>query len=56
LRFPALSAVKRMMTWSGIPCGDVVAPRNTMGPEDEARLIEALAASTFKDAAFAKPR
>lgn len=55
LRFPALSAVKRMMTWSGVPCGDVVAPRRSMNAEEEARLIEALAASTFRDAPFARP-
>lgn len=55
LRFPALSAVKRMMTWSGVPCGDVVAPRRSMNPEEEARLIEALASSSFRDAPFARP-
>ncbi|MBS1829875.1 MAG: dihydrodipicolinate synthase family protein [Acidobacteria bacterium] len=56
LRVPALSAVKRMMTWSGIPCGDPVAPRRTMTAEDEQKLIAMLAASSFKDAPFAKPR
>ncbi|MBL8175205.1 MAG: dihydrodipicolinate synthase family protein [Bryobacterales bacterium] len=56
LRVPALSAVKRMMTWSGIACGDPVPPRRTMTGEDEEKLIAMLAASSFKDAAFARPR
>jgi N-acetylneuraminate lyase len=56
LRFPALSAVKRMMTWSGVSCGDVVAPRRSMNSEEEARLIEALATSTFRDAPFSRPQ
>ena len=54
LRVPALSAVKRMMSWSGIPCGDPVSPRRTMTAEDEKKLAALLAASSFKDAPFAR--
>lgn len=56
LRFPALAAVKRMMTWSGVPCGNPVPPRKWMNAEEEAGLIAALAASSFRDRDFARPR
>ncbi len=56
LRFPALSAVKRMMTWAGIPCGDTAPPRRTMTQAEEDALVATLAASTFRDYPFAQRR
>ncbi len=56
LRFPALAAVKRMLEWSGIQCGPVLAPRRGLTPEEERRLAEALATSSFAAASFAGAR
>jgi N-acetylneuraminate lyase len=55
LRFPALAAVKRMLTWSGIPCGDPLAPRLPMNGAEERRLIQALDATSFAGAPFTRP-
>lgn len=55
LRFPAMGAVKRMMTWAGVDCGEPVGPRQGLTSEMEHGLIEALAASSFAEADFARP-
>ncbi|MBI4905073.1 MAG: dihydrodipicolinate synthase family protein [Acidobacteria bacterium] len=54
LRFPALSAVKRMMTWAGIPCGDPTPPRRTLTQAEEDAFASALAASSFRDEPIAQ--
>ncbi|MCZ2146203.1 MAG: dihydrodipicolinate synthase family protein [Bryobacterales bacterium] len=56
LRYPSISAVKRMMTWAGIPCGDAVAPRRSLTPAEEEHLLHDLANSSFRDMPFAGPR
>jgi N-acetylneuraminate lyase len=38
LRFPALSAVKLLMTWSGIDCGKTVEPRRWLTVAEEKKL------------------
>lgn len=49
LRFPALAALKQMLKWSGIDCGEVAAPRRSLTAEE----CEALRAELFQ-AGFAK--
>lgn len=38
LRFPFLSALKKVLTWEGIPCGSVVRPRTVLTPAQETQL------------------
>jgi N-acetylneuraminate lyase len=52
LRFPMLAAVKRMMAWSGINCGQVSAPRRELTAEEEQALHDALMKSGFAPEQF----
>ena len=56
LGFPMLAAIKKMLEWSGIACGPCFGPRRRLTSDEEQRLIEALAASSFAEAPFAGPR
>jgi N-acetylneuraminate lyase len=42
LDYPLLPAIKQVLTWSGIPCGDAVAPRTRLTSEQLASLRERL--------------
>jgi len=53
LRFPALSAVKRLLRAAGVPCGPCMAPRSQLDAQAEAGLRAALAKSSFANADFA---
>ena len=55
LEFPMLPAIKKMLEWSGIACGPCFRPRRPLAPEQERRLAEALAVSSFASAPFARP-
>ncbi|MCC6341431.1 MAG: dihydrodipicolinate synthase family protein [Bryobacterales bacterium] len=56
LRYPAISAVKRMMSWAGVPCGDAAAPRQTLTRAEEEHLLADLANSSFRGMPFAGRR
>jgi N-acetylneuraminate lyase len=47
LRFPLHSAVKQIVTWQGIECGDALAPRAVLTPAQREELWEELAGSGF---------
>jgi len=53
LRFPAIQAVKQMLTWSGIDCGPCLGPQPVLTYDERCRLSEGLAASSFADRLFA---
>ncbi len=38
LSMPTIAAIKQIMTWRGIPCGEAVAPRRGLTPEEVTRL------------------
>ncbi len=56
LRFPALSAVKKMLAWSGIDCGGSIGPRRPLTAEEERQLREALVAAGFTQFTAPQPR
>lgn len=47
LRFPPMPAVKRILSWQGYDCGRCLRPRRDLVPEEEAKLRELLAQSSF---------
>lgn len=47
LSFPLLPSLKRLLTWSGIECGDPVAPRRTLSAAEETALRAAVKAAGF---------
>ncbi len=52
LRFPVFAAVKRMLTWSGIECGTMLAPRRGLTAEEEELLHKSLQQAGFDPAGF----
>lgn len=54
LRFPALAAVKLLMTWSGIDCGPTVAPRRLLTQQEETRLRIEVREAGFAPDGFGK--
>jgi N-acetylneuraminate lyase len=46
LRFPALAAVKQLLTWSGIDCGACLGPRRPLAAEEAELLRAQIAASS----------
>lgn len=42
LRFPLVPAIKQILTWSGIDCGQAIAPRRSLTTEETRSLGEAL--------------
>lgn len=53
LRFPLFPAIKKMLGWSGIDCGPVLAPRRELTADESSQLRGLLARSSFADAPFA---
>ncbi len=47
LRFPIVPAIKQMLAWSGIDCGQCLPPRRRLTAGEESDLREALRVSTF---------
>ena len=47
LAFPMLAAIKRLLTWSGIECGDPVLPRLPLSADQETALRAALSTAGF---------
>ena len=50
LQFPALSAVKLILKWTGLDCGRTLPPRRALTADEESELRRLLAASSFVDA------
>ncbi len=55
LRFPVLGAVKTMLKWSGIDCGQPLSPRRCLTTTETAELRNLLAASSFAGMPMAGP-
>lgn len=53
LRFPMLQAVKQMLAWSGVDCGNCLRPRQPLTDGQRSGLEEALLQSSYAGAAFA---
>ena len=47
IRYPCFPAVKTILRWSGIDCGDCLEPRRSLTPAEELGLRESLLASSF---------
>lgn len=52
LHFPLIAAIKRLLSWSGIPSGHPVLPRLPLEPAAEGALRDAVAASGFNPEGF----
>ena len=48
LRFPVFSAVKTMLKWQGFDCGQCLAPRQNLTPEQEVQLCELIEKSSLR--------
>ncbi|MCC6588716.1 MAG: dihydrodipicolinate synthase family protein [Bryobacterales bacterium] len=48
LQFPLFSALKRILSWRGIDCGECVAPRRMLSEAEEERLRTSLTAAGFR--------
>lgn len=47
LRFPLVPAIKTILRWQGVDCGEALAPRRRLTSEESRRLCELLQASSF---------
>ncbi len=56
LKFPALSAVKLLLKWSGIDCGATIRPRRALTAHEESRLRIAVREAGFEPDGFLKVR
>jgi len=52
LRFPMIAALKKLLTWSGVPCGDSLEPRRGLTAEEEAALRLQVSAAGFDPCGF----
>jgi N-acetylneuraminate lyase len=52
LRYPMIPALKKMLEWSGVPCGTSLSPRRRLLPEEETSLRAALESAGFDPSAF----
>lgn len=52
LRFPMIAAIKKLLDWSGLPCGPVLAPRRGLSAEEEIALREQVAEIGFDPSGF----
>ena len=56
LRFPMIPAVKKLLEWSGVPCGGVLAPRRGLTGDEEIALCAQLSAVGFDPFGFLAAR
>jgi len=54
IRYPVFPAVKKMLQWSGIDCGDCLAPRRSLTAAEQTQLRADLEAASFDPAGFLK--
>lgn len=52
LKFPMIPAIKKLLEWSGVPCGAALPPRRGLSAEEEAALKVEIAAAGFDPAGF----
>jgi N-acetylneuraminate lyase len=52
LRYPMIPAIKKMLEWSGLPCGGALPPRRPLTSEEEAELRAGLEAARFDPRGF----
>ncbi len=52
LAFPAMGAIKKLLTWSGIDCGYPVLPRRALTPDEETGLRKAVEKAGFDPGGF----
>jgi N-acetylneuraminate lyase len=52
LRFPMIPAIKKILEWSGLPCGGALAPRRGLTEAEEVRLRAELEAAQFDPCGF----
>ncbi|MCW5962559.1 MAG: dihydrodipicolinate synthase family protein [Bryobacterales bacterium] len=52
LAFPMMASIKKLLTWSGIDCGDPVLPRRTLTREEEGGLRTAVERAGFAPNGF----
>jgi N-acetylneuraminate lyase len=52
LQFPMMPALKTILTWSGIDCGPVVAPRRSLTSEEQQKLRTALTGAGYEPDGF----
>jgi N-acetylneuraminate lyase len=55
LRFPMIAAIKKLLEWSGVPCGPVLPPRRGLTAEEEAELRALVTAAGFDPRGFLAP-
>jgi N-acetylneuraminate lyase len=56
LRFPLVPAIKTILRWQGLDCGEALAPRRRLTDEENCRLRELLQNSSFEYLASAAAR
>jgi len=52
LGFPMIAAIKKLLEWSGVPCGDVLLPRRGLTADEETLLRAQVAAAGFDPCGF----
>jgi hypothetical protein len=52
LRFPMIPAIKKLLDWSGVPCGPALPPRRCLTAAEEASLREQIEAAGFDPCSF----
>ena len=52
LRFPMIPAIKKLLEWSGVPCGAALPPRRSLTAEEEIALRAQIAAVGFDPCGF----
>jgi len=52
LRFPGIPAIKTMLAWSGIDCGQCLTPRRSLTAAEESQLRTQLSQSSFAETAL----
>jgi N-acetylneuraminate lyase len=56
LRYPMISAIKKILAWSGLPCGDALPPKRNLTPVEERSLRQELEAAGFDPAGLPATR
>ena len=54
LRFPMIAAIKKLLEWSGVPCGPVLPPRRGLTSAEEGELRALVTAAGFDPGGFLK--
>lgn len=49
VKYPVFPAIKKLMLWSGIDCGNCLAPRGSLTPEQETALSDSIRGLDFAD-------